>query len=145
MRTWTNDGIDGIVVTRRCFERRLQELFGGIAGGRLMIQARMAGLVSTGQRGVHYERPLAPMERATLIVLAALAAGTNLTLAQAADLVVERRDWVRHAMSVAITGEDLVLCHAVTPALVVELTIRNGIIRDPILGVVDPVPLEIAA
>lgn len=132
MRTWTNDGE---LVTRRRYERRLNELFGTTAGERVMIRARLAGLVRTGQHGPSHDRPLTGRERAALILTAALVTGTNLTLVEATALIVVRPDWIRHAQAVAVTGEDLVLSHAPAPALAVEVTVRNAVLRDPILGI----------
>jgi hypothetical protein len=134
MKTWTERGI---VVTRRRYERRLDEVFGSARGRgeRVMLHAREAGLVSTGKQGLHYDRPLLPRECASLILLMALSVATALTMVEAADLVARRQDWVRHALSVAVTGEDLVLQHAFGDGLAVEVTIRNTVLRDPVLGV----------
>lgn len=144
MRTWTERGI---VVTRRRYERRLDEVFGSTRGRgeRVMLHARRIGLVSTGKQGLHYDRPLLPRECACLILVMALCVGTALTLTEAADLVDARQDWVRHALSVAVTGEDLVLSHAPAPALAVEVTVRSAVLRDPILGIaVSALTLEAA-
>jgi hypothetical protein len=132
MRTWTNDGM---LVTRRRYERRLDEVFGSSVGGRVMTWARTAGLVRTGRQGPSHDRPLTGRERAALVLISSLICGTNLTLAKAADLVVQRPDWIRHALAVAVTGDDLVLTHRVGCALMVEVTIRNGVLRDPVLGI----------
>jgi hypothetical protein len=132
MRTWTTRGT---LVTRRRFERRLDEMFGCRKAERVMLAARQAGLVSTGHQGVHYDRPLLPRERAALILVMGLVAGTNLRLAEATALIVRRPDWLRNAMAVAVTGEDLVLHHAVSRLLTVEVTISNAVLRDPEFGV----------
>lgn len=132
MRTWTNDGE---LVTRRRYERRLDEVFGSSVGGRVMTWARTARLVRTGKQGPSHDRPLTGRERAALVVIASLVVGTNLTLDEATALVVVRQDWIRHALAVAVTGDDLVLTHRVGCALTVEVTIRNGVLRDPVLGI----------
>lgn len=132
MRTWTTDGE---LVTRRRYERRLDEVFGSSVGGRVMTWARTAGLVRTGKQGPSHDRPLLPRERAALVLTAALITGTNLTLDAATKLIVRRPDWIRHALAVAVTGDDLVLTHRVGCALTVEVTIRNGVLRDPVLGI----------
>lgn len=132
MRTWTNDGR---LVTRRMYERRLDEMFGSRVGGRVMTWARKAGLVRSGGHGLSHDRPLLPRERAALILTAALVTGTNLTLGAATTLIVRRPDWLRHALAVSVTGEDLVLHHAVSRVLTVEVTIGNAVLRDPEFGV----------
>jgi hypothetical protein len=125
----------GTLVTRRRFERRLDEVFGASKAARVMHHARLAGLISTGKQGVHYERPLLPPEQAALILVMALVTATSLHLGDASELVIERQDWIEHAQSVACTGEDLVLQHAFGDGLAVEVTIRNTVLRDPVLGV----------
>jgi hypothetical protein len=132
MRTWTTDGR---LVTRRMYERRLDEMFGSSIGGRVMTWARRAGLVRSGGHGSGHDRPLMPRERAALILTAALVTGTNLTYDAATALIVQRPDWLRHALAVAVTGEDLVLHHAVSRHLTVEVTIGNAVLRDPEFGV----------
>jgi hypothetical protein len=132
MRTWTTDGR---LVTRRRYERRLDEVFGSSVGGRVMTWARTAGLVRTGKQGPSYDRPLLPRERAALILTAALVTATNLTYDEATALLLVRQDWIRHAQAVAVTGDDLVLDHAPAPALAVEVTVRNAVLRDPVLGI----------
>jgi hypothetical protein len=133
MLTWSERGI---IVTRRMYERRIDQVYAGrYMGTRVMTHARAVGLVRTGKQGEHLHRDLSPRERAALILIASLISGTNLTLAKAAALVAQRQDWVRHAMAVAVTGEDLVLHHAVSPVLTVEVTLRNTVLRDPVLGV----------
>jgi hypothetical protein len=141
MRTWTNDGV---LVTRRVYERRLDEVFGSSVGGRVMTWTRNAGLVRTGKQGPSHDRPLLPRERAALILTSALICGTNLTLDAATKLIVRRPDWIRNALAVAVTGEDLVLHHTVGRALTVEVTIRNAVLRDPEVGV-GGMELEMAA
>lgn len=132
MRTWTTNGE---LVTRRRYERRLDEVFGGSIGGRVMTWTRRAGLVRTGKQGQSHDRPLTGRERAALILTAALVCGTNLTLDEATRLVADRLVWIRHAMAVAVTGEDLVLTHRIGCALTVEVTVRSAVLRDPILGI----------
>lgn len=139
MRTWTERGE---LVTRRRYERRLDEVFGGSIGGRVMTWARTAGLVRTGKHGPAHDRPLLPHERAALILTAALVTATNLTLDETTALLVVRPDWLRHAQAVAVTGEDLVLTHAPAPAVAVEVTISNAVLRDPVLGVGDALSPE---
>jgi hypothetical protein len=132
MRTWTTDGM---LVTRRMYERRLDEMFGSSVGGRVMTWTRNAGLVRTGKQGCAHDRQLTGRERAALILTAALVTSTNLTLDGATKLITARPDWIRHAMAVAVTGEDLVLHHAVSRHLTVEVTIGNAVLRDPEFGV----------
>lgn len=141
MRTWTERGI---IVTRRMYERRLDQMFGSSVGGRVMTRTRNAGLVSTGKQGACVHRTLLPRERAALILTAALVTATNLTLDEATALLVVRPDWLRHAQAVAVTGEDLVLHHPVGPAMTVEVTIRNSVLRDPVLGVGGALAMEAA-
>lgn len=142
MRTWTNDGL---LITRRMYERRLDELFGSSVGGRVMTWTRNAGLVRTGKQGCAHDRQLTGRERAALILTAALVTTTNLTLDGATKLLVRRPDWIRHAMAVAVTGEDLVLTHRVSRLLTVEVTIGNAVLRDPEFGVAGALTLEQAA
>jgi hypothetical protein len=144
MRTWTKQGR---LVTRRMYEQRIDEVFGTRQGGRVMQHARRAGLVSTLRQGTSYDRPLLPMERASLILISALCAGTSLTLIEASDLVRAKPSF-RHAMlAAAATGEDLILRHAYSSSLSVMLIIPNATIRDPLLGVTcgRVVPQEAAA
>jgi hypothetical protein len=141
MLTWTERGI---IVTRRMYERRLDQMFGSSVGGRVMTWTRNAGLVSTGKQGACIHRTLLPRERAALILTAALVTATNLTLDEATALLVGRQDWIRHAQAVAVTGEDLVLHHPVGPAMTVEVTIRNSVLRDPVLGVGGALAMEAA-
>lgn len=132
MRTWTNDGR---LVTRRMYERRLDEMFGGSRGSRVLQYARCVGLISSGQHGAWCDRPLAPMERAALILMAALCAATNLTLAEATALVTAHADWRRQVMAAAATGADVTLHHTVGRALAVAVRLDSAVIRDPVLGV----------
>lgn len=132
MRTWTPQGR---LVTRRMVEQRIDELFGTRQGGRVMQHARKVGLVATLKQGTSYDRPLLPMERASLILISALCAGTSLTLIEASKLVRAKPQWRRTMLSAAATGEDLVLRHAFNSTLRVMLIIPNATIRDPLLGV----------
>lgn len=132
MRTWTPQGR---LVTRQMYEQRIDQVFHTRQGGRVMQHARRAGLVATLKQGTSYDRPLLPMERAGLILVSALCAGTSLTLPQASALVVAKPEWRRAMMAAAATGEDLILRHAYSPALSMMLIIPNATIRDPLLGV----------
>lgn len=132
MRTWTRQGR---LVTRRMVEQRIDELFGTRQGGRVMQHARRVGLVATLKQGTGYDRPLLAMERASLILISALCAGTSLTLIEASDLVRAKPEWRRAMLAAAATGEGLVLRHAYSPALSILLIIPNTTIRDPLLGV----------
>lgn len=132
MRTWTPNGR---LVTRRMYEQRLDQVFGARQGGRVMQHARRVGLVATCKQGKNYDRPLMPMERAALILISALCAGTSLGLAEAAALVVEQAGWRRQIVAAAATGSDVVLHHSFRPTLAVELAIRCAAIRDPVLNV----------
>jgi hypothetical protein len=122
-------------VTRRMYERRLDEVFGTRQGGRVMQHARAAGLVATVRQGRGQERPLQVMERASLILISALCAGTSLTLAEATGLVVAHAGWRRAVLVADATGEGLLLRHRHGPALTMMLVIPNAVIRDPVLGV----------
>src|SRR5690349_24152546 len=93
-------------VTRRMVERRIDELFASITGERVMIHARTAGLIRTGKQGCLADAALTAEERATLIVVAALARGTSLTLKEITRLVEQHPGWIRKAQSAARTGED---------------------------------------
>lgn len=94
-----------------------------------MQAARDAGLVSVGKTGPGCERPLLAMERAALILVAALCAGTSLTIVQAADLVAANDNWRRGLLAAALTGEDLTLYAAVNRALKVTVTIPHRVLR----------------
>lgn len=132
MRAWTKQGR---LVTRRMYEQRIDELFRTRQGGRVMQHARRVGLVATLKQGTGYDRPLTAMERASLILISAICAGTSLTLIEASDLVVTKPEWRRAMLAAAATGEDLILRHAYSKALSVMLIIPNATIRDPLLGV----------
>jgi hypothetical protein len=132
MRRWTDEGY---LVTRRMVERHLDKVFAIPSGQRVMTHARLVGLVVKGNQGCGYDRPLTGRERAALILISALIAGTALTLIQAAELVASRQDWLQGFMAAAVTGSDLVIDHAVAGSLIVHVTIRNAVLRDPIIGV----------
>jgi hypothetical protein len=134
-----------MLVTRRRYERRLDEVFGSSVGGRVMTWARNAGLVRTGKQGPSHDRPLTSPERAALILTAALVTSTNMTYDEATALLVVRQDWIRHAQAVAVTGDDFVVDHAPAPALSVTVRIRNAALRDPVLGIGGSAALELAA
>lgn len=136
MRTWTTSGK---LVTRRLYHQRLDMIFGAPAGRgqRLMQACRDAGLVSVGTRG-QFDRPLLALERAALILAAALAAGTPLPLVDAVALVAADGNWRRQVLAAAVTGADVTLHPAVNPALVVTVIIPNAIIRDPVIGFAGP-------
>ena len=132
MRRWYK----GQFVTRRMFERHLNKVFVTPSGVRVLNHARLVGLIAKGKQGQGYDRPLTGMERAALILTTALIAGTNLTLIEASMLVAKRQDWVRDAMACAMTGADLKLHHTFADgALAVEVTIKNAVLRDPIIGI----------
>ena len=135
------------MMTRRTYQRRLDGIFGTPQGRgeRVMQACREVGLVSTGQQGFLFDRPLLPMERAALILVAALCAGTSLTIPQAADLVAADRDWRRQVLAAAVTGADVALWPAVNGALVVAVTIPARVIRDPVLGVGQTQAWDVAA
>lgn len=135
MRRWTDKGY---LVTRRMVEHHLDKMFVIASGQRIMSHARLVGLVAKGKQGRGYDRPLTGRERAALILISALIAGTNLTLIAAATLVANRPDWRRDVMAAAVTGSDLVLDHTVAGSLLVHVTIRNAVLRDPIIGVGSP-------
>jgi hypothetical protein len=132
MRRWTDQGR---LVTRRMYEQRIDEVFGTRQGGRVMQHARRVGLVSTLKQGTGYDRPLLPMERASLILISALCAATSLALIEASDLVQAKPEWRRAMLAASATGEDLQLRHAVSPALTILLILPNALIRDHVLGV----------
>jgi hypothetical protein len=132
MRTWTTERR---LVTRRMYERRIDEVFGTHQGGRVMQHARKVGLVATVRQGRGQERPLQAMERASLILISALCAGTSLTLIEASRLVVAHANWRRAMLAADATGEGLLLRHSFGPALALMLVIPNAVIRDPVLGV----------
>jgi hypothetical protein len=132
MRTWTPRGR---LVTRRMYEGRIDEVFGTRQGGRVVQHARRVGLISKGKQGLAHDRPLLAMERASLILIGALCAGSSLTLIEASDLVVTRPEWRRAMLAAAATGEGLLLRHSFGPALALMLVIPNAVIRDPVLGV----------
>jgi hypothetical protein len=132
MRTWTPRGR---LVTRRMYEGRIDEVFGTRQGGRVVQHARRVGLISKGKQGLAHDRPLLAMERASLILIGALCAGTSLTLTEASDLVATRPEWRRAMLAAAATGEGLLLRHSFGPALALMLVIPNTVIRDPVLGV----------
>jgi hypothetical protein len=119
------------VITRRGYQRRLDGIFGTPRGRgeRVMQVCRDAGLVSTGKQGFPTDRPLLPMERAAVVLVAAIAAGTSATIVQAADLVVANDNWRRGILAAALTGEDLTLYAAVNPALKVSVTIPHRVLR----------------
>jgi hypothetical protein len=129
-----------IFVTRRLYQQRLDGIFGTPRGRgeRVMQAARDAGLVSVGKHGPGHDRPLLPMERAALLLVAALCAGTNLTLLQAVALVVADGNWRRQVLAAAVTGADVTLWPAVNPSLAVAVTIPNHVIRDPVIGFAGP-------
>jgi hypothetical protein len=135
------------VITRRAYQHRLDGIFGTPRGRgeRVMQACRDAGLVSVGKQGYVFDRPLLPLERAALILVAALCAGTALTIVQAADLVAASGTWRRKILAAAVTGADLTLYPAVNDALTVAVTIPNRVIRDPIVGFAGPLALEVAA
>lgn len=116
-------------------ERRIDEVFGTRQGGRVMQHARRQGLVTTLKQGTGYDRPLTSMERASLLLISALCAGTSLTLIEASTLVVENPQWRRAMLAAAATGEALILRHAFSPALSMMLVLPNALITDPVLGV----------
>jgi hypothetical protein len=132
MRAWTSQGR---LVTRRMYEHRIDELFGTRQGGRVMQHARKVGLVATLKQGTGYDRPLTAMERASLILISALCAGTSLTLIEASTLVVARPEWRRAMLAASATGEDVIVRHAYSRALSMMLVLPNALIRDPLLGV----------
>ena len=132
-------------ITRRMVERRIDELFASITGERVMIHARTAGLIRTGKQGCLADAALTAEERATLIVVAALARGTSLTLKEITRLVEQHPGWIRKAQSAARTGEDLVLRHDFGGAMVTYVAIRNAVLRDPIIGVGEAPALKAAA
>lgn len=138
MRTWYK----GKFVTRRMVERHLNEVFATPSGVNILNHARAVGLIAKGRQGPGYDRPLTGMERAALILVTALVAGTNLTLTEASRLVSSRQDWLREAMSCAVTGTDVKLRHVFADkALAVEVTIGNAVLRDPVIGLTPPLAM----
>jgi hypothetical protein len=117
------------------YERRIDEVFGTRQGGRVMQHARKVGLVSTLRQGTGYDRPLTGMERASLLLISALCAGTSLTLIEASTLVAAKPEWRRAMLAASATGEDLLLRHTCSAALSLMLVLPNALIRDPVLGV----------
>jgi hypothetical protein len=135
------------LITRRAYQHRLDGIFGTPRGRgeRVMQACRDAGLVSVGKQGFLFDRPLLPLERAALILVAALCAGTNLTIVQAADLVSADGNWRRQVLAAAVTGAHLTLWPAVNPALTVAVTVPTRVIRDPVVGFAGPMALDLAA
>ena len=135
------------MITRRQYLRRLDGIFGTPygRGERVMQACREAGLVSVGKQGfVLFDRPLLPLERAAIILVAALCAGTSATIVQATELVAANDNWRRGVLAAALTGEDLTLYAAVNRSLKVSVTIPNRVMRDPVLGFAGPLALEAA-